>query len=112
MAPVGREFGNLDFDRLMNEDAQKFASDLSRSIQQSRVSDVPRQLEKHELSDVLNVQLALRKLGQDVTVNEAASVWKNYSRSLMAHWMIGAETVQSAVKVLYLYCPREDEKSL
>jgi len=30
MAPVGREFGSPDFDRLMDDDAKKFASDLAR----------------------------------------------------------------------------------
>lgn len=93
MAPVGREFGSPDFDRLMDEDAKKFASDLAQWIQQSSASNVAPQLEEDEVSDARNVQLALRELGQDVTLGVAASVWKHYSQSLMASWMSGAETV-------------------
>lgn len=106
MAPAGRESGSPDFDRLMGEDAKKFASDLARWIQQSSVSNVALQLEEDEVSDARNVQLALRELGHDVTIDVAASVWKHYSQSLMANWMSGAETVQSAARTLYLNCPR------
>ena len=107
MAPVGREFGSPDFDRLMDEDAKKFASDLAQWIQQSSASNVALQLEEDEVSDARNVQLALRQLGQDVTLGVAASVWKHYSQSLMASWMSGAETVPSAARTLYLNCPRD-----
>ena len=107
MAPVGREFGSPDFDRLMDEDANMFASDLARWIQQSSASNSALQPEEDEVSDARNVQLALRELGQDVTIDVAASVWKHYSQSLMANWMSGAETVQSAARTLYLNCPRD-----
>ena len=96
-----------DYDRLMDEDAKKFAADLARWIQQSSTSTVALQLEEDEVSDAHNVQLALRELGQDVTLDVAASVWKHYSQSLMASWMSGAETVQSAARTLYLNCPRD-----
>lgn len=107
MAPVGREFGSPDFDRLMDEDAKKFSSDLARWIQQGSASNVALQLEDDEVSDARNVQLPLRELGQDVTIDVAASVWKHYSQSLMANWMSGAETVESAARTLYLNCPRD-----
>ena len=94
MAPVGREFGSPDFDRLMDEDAKKFASDLARRIQQSSASNAALQLEEDEVSDARNVQLALRELGQDVTIDVAASAWKHYSQSLMTNWRSDAETVQ------------------
>jgi hypothetical protein len=106
MAPVGREFGSPDFDRLMDEDAKKFASDLALWIQQCSASNAALHLDEDEVSDALNVQLALRELGQEVTIDAAASVWKHYSQSLMASWMSGAETVQSAARTLYLHCPR------
>ncbi len=106
MAPVGREFGSLDFDRLMDEDAKKFASDLARWVQSS-ASNVALQLDENEVSDARNVQLALRELGQDVTLDVAASVWKHYSQLLMVNWTTGAETVQSAARTLYLNCPRD-----
>ncbi len=91
----------------MDEDAKKFASDLARWIQESSASKVALQLEEDEVPDARNVQLALRELGQDVTISVAASVWKHYSQSLMASWMSGAETVQSAARTLYLNCPRD-----
>ncbi|WP_255435072.1 MbcA/ParS/Xre antitoxin family protein [Rhodoferax sp. BLA1] len=106
MAPVGREFGSPDYDRLIEEDAKKFASDLGRWIEQSSAAHAGLQLEKDEVSDAHNVQLALRELGQDVSIDVAASVWKHYSQSLMAGWMSGAETVESAASTLYLQCPR------
>ena len=111
MTPVGREFGSPDFDRLMGEDAKKFASDLARWIQQSIASNVAFQLEDDEMSDARNVQLALRELGQDVTIDVAASVWKHYSQSLMANWISGAQTVRSAARTLYLHCPRPGDGS-
>jgi hypothetical protein len=67
------------------------------------------QLEQDEVSDARNVQLALRELGQNVTIEVAASVWRRYSRSMMAEWMSGAETVQSAARTLYLNCPRDNQ---
>ena len=107
MAPVGREFGSPDYDRLTNEDAKRFASDLARWIKQSSAINAGLQLDEDEASHARNVQLALCKLGQDVTIDVAASVWKHYSQSLMASWMSGAETVQSAARTLYLNCPRD-----
>jgi len=107
IAPLGREFGSPDYDRLTNEDAKRFTSDLARWIEQSGTLNAALQLEEDEVSDARNVQLALRELGQDVTIDVAASVWKHYSQSLMANWMSGAETVQSAARTLYLNCPRD-----
>jgi hypothetical protein len=107
MAPVGRELGSPDFDRLMEEDAKKFASDLARWIQHSSASHGSLQLDEDEISDVRNVQQALHELGQDVTMDAAAAVWKQYSQSLKASGMSGAATVQSAARALYLNCPRD-----
>ena len=107
MVPIGHEWGSPDFDRLMEEDAKKFASDLVRWIQQSSASHGALQLEEDEVSDARNVQQALHALGQDVTMEVAAAVWKHYSQSLAASWMAGAETVQSAARTLYLNCPRD-----
>lgn len=106
MVPVRGELGSPDFDRLMDEDAKKFASDLARWIQHSSASHGALQLGEDEASDARNVQLALHALGQDVTMDVAASVWKQYSQSLAASWMSGAETVQSAARTLYVNCPR------
>ena len=106
MAPIGGEFGSPDFDRLMEEDAEKFGLDLAQWIQESRASNVSLKLEGDEVSDTRNVQLALHQLGQDVSLEDAACVWKRYSQSLMASWMSGAETVQSAARTIYLNCPR------
>jgi hypothetical protein len=107
MVPIGREFGSPDFERLLEEDAKKFASDLTRWIQQSSALYSGLHLEEAETSDARNVQLALYELGQDVTLNVAASVWKHYSQSIMAGWMAGAETVAGAFRTLYSNCPRD-----
>ena len=86
MVPVGREFGSPDFDRLMEEDAKKFASDLTRWIQQSSALCSGLHLEEDQVSDARNVQLALYELGQDVTLNVAAA---------------------GAFRTLYSNCPRD-----
>ena len=106
MAPLGSELGSPDYDRLMEEDAKKFASDLIRWIQQSSALHAGLHLEEDEVSDARNVQLALHELGQDVTLDVAAAVWKHYSQSIMASWMAGAETVAGAARTLYVNCPR------
>jgi hypothetical protein len=74
MAHVGREFGSPDYDRLMNQDAKKFASDLARWIQRSARTYGSLDLEPEDVSDARNIQLALRQLGQEVTLEVAASV--------------------------------------
>jgi hypothetical protein len=107
MIPVGRELGSPDFDRLMDEDAKEFASDLARWIQHSHATHGVLHLEEDEASDARNVQRALHELGQDVTIDVAASVWKQYSQSVAASWMTGAETVQSAARTLFQHCPRD-----
>ncbi|SDO40209.1 hypothetical protein SAMN05216303_1011328 [Rhodoferax sp. OV413] len=81
MTSVGGEFGSPEFDKLMDEDTQKFASDLARWIQHSSASHVALQLEEDEAADARNVQLALHELGQDVTIDVAASVWKQFSHN-------------------------------
>ncbi len=105
MVPVGREFGSPDYDRLNAEDAVKFSADLARWIRKSSEAAGDLKLDDDERSDALNVQLALRELGQEVSVEVAASVWKHYSQSLAAIWMAGADTVKSAARTLYLNCP-------
>jgi hypothetical protein len=107
LAPVGREFASPDFDRLVGEDVKIFALDLDSWIQQCSAASLALKLEDDEVSDARNVQLGLCELGQDVTIDVAASVWKHYSRSMMASWMSGAQTVQSAARTLYLNCPRD-----
>lgn len=108
VVPVGREFGSVDFERLMNDDVKQFFLDLRRWIELSSDKSVPHELDVDELSDSRNVQLALHELGEDVTIEVANAVWKNYSQSLMAGWMSGAETVQAAIRSIYLHCPREN----
>lgn len=109
MAPVGREFGSPDYDRLMQQDFIDFKSNLSSLI--DKCSDA--YVDTDDPSDAafrkqaVNVQIALHELGQDVSVAVAAAVWRHHSKSLMADWMSGAETVASAKKPLFAYCTRE-----
>lgn len=60
-----------------------------------------------ERKDALNVHIALHELGRDVSVAVAAAVWRHHSNSLMAGWMLGAETVASAKTNLMDLCMRE-----
>ncbi len=70
------------------------SANLASLIELCRKSANGIQLEKHEYDGALNVQLALRELGQEVSVAIAGSVWKHYSESLMASWISDA-TIQS-----------------
>lgn len=106
MVPVGREWGSPDFDRLMDEDAKKFATDLAQWIRHCNQVCGVENLDPELSTDALNIQIALRQFGQEVTLEIAAAVWKNYSKSLSASWMSGAETVESAKRTLFLNCPR------
>jgi hypothetical protein len=106
MVPVGSEWGSPDFDRLMDEDAKKFATNLAQWLRHSHQVCEAKILDPEISADVLNIKTALRQLGQEVTLEVAAAVWKNYSKSLSACWMSGAETVESAKRTLFLNCPK------
>lgn len=106
MAPVGREFGSPDFERLMEEDAKAFEANLSSLVEECKLSDTAKEyrVSDDELTATLNVQAALLELGQNVSAPIAAIVWKHYSASLAASWMSGADTVNSAKMTLFMYC--------
>ncbi|WP_232834482.1 DUF2442 domain-containing protein [Rhodoferax ferrireducens] len=108
MAPVGREFGSPDYDRLMQQDHENFMSNLSSLFDECSDScqDSEDPSDPDERKDAVNVQIALHELGQDVSVAVAAAVWRHHSNSLMAGWMLGAETVASAKQSIWAYCMR------
>lgn len=104
MAPVGREFGSPDHERLMQQDFERMTATLARlvsfcSTETGTVSDAWIFEE-----DTNNVKLALRELGHDVDSDTAARVWKHYSGSLLAGWMHGAQTMESARMTILGYC--------
>lgn len=103
MMPIGCEVGSPDFDRLMDEDGKKFETNLAKWIQHSHQDCGTTILDPELSTDALNIQIALRQLGQEVTPEVAAAVWKCYSKSLSASWMAGAETVASAKRTLFLH---------
>lgn len=109
MAPVGREFGSPDYERLMQEDTQELKSALAELISRGEAAVAARSqpVDPSELSDALNVQTALREWGYDVDVLVAASIWRSYSYSLRAQWLSGAETVSAAKLTLFYYCSRK-----
>ncbi len=106
MVPIGREVDSPDFDRLMDADVLEFEAKLAKWIQHSHQVCGATILDPELNADALNIQNALRQLGQEVTLEVAAAVWKNYSKSLSASWMSGAETVESAKRTVFLNCPR------
>ena len=105
-APVGREFGSPDYEKLMEQDMKEFQSNLSNLIKVcSDLADAkPGDVAPEERQVAANVQIALQELGQPVSLEVAAEVWRHHSNSLMAGWMLGAETIESAKKTLFLYC--------
>lgn len=105
MPAVGREFGSPDYERLMDQDRATFQLNLSSLIQECRefAQSPVRVLEADEHRDAVNVQIALQELGQHISLEVAAEIWRHHSRSLMACWMAGAETVASAKRTLFFY---------
>lgn len=106
MAPVGREFGSPDYERLIEQDFNDLQLNLSRIIDICSGSKIEKAYfaDPDIGRDTLNVQRALQELGHVVTSEVAAAVWKHYSNGLMASWMSGAETVNSAKRTLCTYC--------
>jgi hypothetical protein len=106
MAPVGREFGSPDYERLAQQDALEFRLRLAELVSVARIAAFG-QCEPEdpgESSSAQNVQVALREWGQDVSLLVAASVWRSYSNSVRAEWLSGAETVHSAKSALFYFC--------
>lgn len=104
MAPVGREFGSPDFERLMNEDADQWQAKLANLVAICSEGKEP-VLEASEFrEDAINVQWALKERGYVVDLETAARVWKHHSRSLMAGWMSGAQSAMSAQRAITVYC--------
>jgi hypothetical protein len=105
-APVGREFGSPDYEKLMEQDMKEFQTNLSSLIEVcSDLADAKTgDAAPEERQDAVNVQRALQELGQPVSLEVAAEVWRHHSKSLMAGWMAGAETIESARKTLFFYC--------
>jgi len=108
MVPVGREFGSPDYDRLMQQDHNDRMSNLSLLIDRCSTScaDSGEPSDTTQYEHVVNVQAALLELEHDTSLAVAVTVWRHYSRSLMAGWMPGAETVDTARRTLLFYCTR------
>ena len=106
MAPVGREFGSPDYERLMEEDARTIQVNLTRLVSKCRgLYDSQKDpLDRKMRRGAVNVQAALKELGFDVTVEDAAAVWIRHSKSLCAGWMAGAEDVTHAKWTLISFC--------
>lgn len=84
MAPIGREFGSPDYERLMKEDADQWQAKLADLVAICNAGKGPMPEASEFKEDAINVQLALKDLGLDVNLDTAARVWKHHSRSLMA----------------------------
>lgn len=104
MAPVGREFGSPDYERLMKEDADQWQARLANLVAICSAGKEP-VLEALEFrEDTINVQWALKELGYVVDLETAARVWKHYSNSLRAGWMSGAQSAMSAQRAITGFC--------
>ena len=107
MAPVGREFGSPDYERLMEQKSGIIQVNLKRLVNKCRgLCGTHEEIlaDKKMRKDAANVQAALKELGFDVTIEDAASVWVRHSNSLCAGWMAGAETAKHAKWTLVSYC--------
>jgi hypothetical protein len=106
MAPVEREFGSPDYERLAQQDALEFRLRLAELVSVARIAAFGQSQpeDPDERSSAHKVQVALREWGQDVSLLVAAFVWKSYSNSVRAEWLSGAETVHSAKSALFYFC--------
>ena len=106
MAPVGREFGSPDYEKLTQQDALEFQLRLAELLSAGQAAALG-QSEPEDPGDrttAHNVQAALRGWGHDVSLLVAASVWQSCSNSLRAEWLRGAQTVVSAKLALFYFC--------
>ncbi len=104
MAPVGREFGSPDYERLTQEDLEQVQANLARLILKcSRTSGTVPESTTFR-ADTINVQMALRELGHEVDLDTAARVWMHYSNSLCAGWVSGARSQEYARFCIATYC--------
>jgi hypothetical protein len=109
MAPVGREFGSPDYERLTQQNALEFQLKLAEllSAGQAVALGQSEPEDSGERTTAHNVQAALRGWGHDVSLLVAASVWQSWCNSLRAEWLNGAETVVSAKLALYYFCANQ-----
>ena len=104
-APVGREFGSPDFERLMQQDYVAMRAKVSSLVEEC--STLPAKADLSSASEpqhVVNVQIALHELGHDVSLSVATVWWSRYSQSRSTDWAAGAETSASARWCLVDYC--------
>jgi len=106
IAPVGREFGSPDYERLAQQDALEFRLRLAELVSAARTAAFGQSEPEDpgERTTAHNVQIALKEWEQDVSLLVAAFVWKSYSNSVKAEWLSGAETVHSAKSALFYFC--------
>lgn len=98
----------------MEEDRVEFQTKLSNLVEECRSAEIVKcgiDPTNEILQDAINVQFALKELGQEVSVGLAAAVWKHYSSGLAAPWMSGADTAHSAQKVLFSYVANQPQFS-
>jgi hypothetical protein len=103
-APVGREFGSPDYERLMQEDAEKLRAKLAKLVAECSADTAAVPEASEFAQDTINIQRALTELGHAVNLDVAAKLWKHHSSSLMAGWMSGAQSVASARTGILCYC--------
>jgi len=104
MAPVGREFGSPDYERLMKDDADQCQAKLADLVAISSAGKGPVPETSEFKEDAINVQLALKELGHVVDLDTAARVWKHHSNQLRAGWMSGAQSAMSAQRAIIGFC--------
>lgn len=104
MVPVGREFGSPDYVRLMREDAAQLRATLAHLVEICGADMTPLSEASEFRDDAINIQMALKELGHDVSLDTAARVWKHHSNSFLAGWMLGAQSVTSARRGIIGYC--------
>jgi len=109
MPPIGREFGSPDYDKLMRQDDSDRRANLVALVTRCTADSVASLeiFDADEMVDVGNVRSALHALGHDVSLEVAATIWLDHSKSLMARWMVGAETVIGAKNTLLINCTKK-----
>ena len=104
IAPLGREFGSPDYERLMRQDAEAIKAKLAKLVVACIADPAVLPKASEYWQDTVHVQKALKELGHDVGLDTAVRLWKEHSRSLMASWMSGAQSVRSARTTILSYC--------
>jgi hypothetical protein len=84
----------------VEEDLRRALTAIVDTARESYPSDVDYPFDPAERRQSANVQTALRSLGYECTLSDAAGLWEMYSNAYQAQWLDGPDTVERALDAI------------